>query len=201
MERHARAGRTRLLLPEGGAVHVAARSDAGQSGPHTGAALLRRVPAPKRNRRQPADALVRVRQPPARDVTRTLSLTGARSDGGLASTGACAVRAARTPGAGAPAVNHERAKRQTADHGRLPCAPSDSGSIANIRSASGRRPSFAAVLRSERTSIGCQPCAVKNGGPSAGANRNGAPAALTALPTDCFIISTNPGDARSSAQC
>ena len=94
-----------------------------------------------------------------------------------------------------------RAKRQTADHGRLPCAPSESGNIANMRSASGRRPIFAADLISERTSIGCHPCAAKNGGPSAGAKRNGAPAALMALPTDCFIISSSPGDVRSSTQC
>src|SRR6516162_3521065 len=94
-----------------------------------------------------------------------------------------------------------RANRQTADHGRLPCAPFDSGNIANMRRASGRRPSFAAVLRSERTSTGCQPCAVKKGGPSAGAKMNGAPAVLIALPTDCFIMSSRPGEARSSTQC
>src|SRR3954463_5514946 len=94
-----------------------------------------------------------------------------------------------------------RAKRQTADQGRLPCGPSESGSIATMRSDNGRRASFAAVLSSGRTSIGCHPCAVKNGGPSDGANRNGAPASFIASPIDCFIISTSPGDARSSAQC
>ena len=66
--------------------------------------------------------------------------------------------------------------------GGCPARPDDSGSIANMRSASGSRPSLAAALSIDRTSIGFQPWARRTAGPSAGANRKGAPACRTASP-------------------
>ena len=77
--RRERAGGARLLLPEGGAVHLADRSDPARRAPHAGAARLRRVPAAHRDRRQPADALVRLRQPPARDDARAYRASPKRS--------------------------------------------------------------------------------------------------------------------------
>jgi hypothetical protein len=93
-----------------------------------------------------------------------------------------------------------RFSRHTPNHGRLPCAPDDSGNAANTRIASGSRSSFAPAFSIDFTSTGVQPCGMKNGGPSAGANRNGAPAWLAASPARSFNISSAPGDIRSRTQ-
>jgi hypothetical protein len=66
------------------------------------------------------------------------------------------------------------ANKQTADHGARPCFPFDSGNIdINLRNG-GKRFNRAAVLKSERISIGFQPNGWKNAGPSGGPNYSGA---------------------------
>src|SRR5471032_3397203 len=104
LERGARVERARLLLPEVGALHVAARADAAKRRPTARAAVVRRVPAPQRDRRQPARALVRLRQPSARDGERTVSRGGACGDGGITPADAVGVRAPRAPGPRATAL-------------------------------------------------------------------------------------------------
>src|SRR5262249_23976423 len=73
----------------------------------------------------------------------------------------------RTPNAERP--TQRRCSSTTPDHGRLPCAPVDSGSSEIIRNANGSRPSLPAVLRTDFTSTGFHPYGEKNGGPSGGA--------------------------------
>ena len=89
---------------------------------------------------------------------------------------------------------------QSPDHERLPWRPEDSGKSAKSRNKSVSRFSFAAVLSSERTLAGFQPQAMKNPGPSSGANLNGAPISLKRLPVVFCIIFNSPGEHKSISQ-
>src|SRR4030095_3476099 len=86
------------------------------------------------------------------------------------------------------------------DHGREPCLPCESGKKQRRRIQKVRRFSRAAVFKVERTSTTSHPCAVKNPGPSSGANLNSAFPSLICSPMPFCSIFSKPGDTISMIQ-
>jgi hypothetical protein len=73
------------------------------------------------------------------------------------------------------------------------CAPLESGSIANMRSASARRPIFATDLMSERTQSAASVVRGEEWRTLRRRKEEQRAGRAIALPTDCFIISSNRG--------